>query len=141
MNQIQKLKFHSVDEFLEYLPVHEREMVDRLRAIIRDCMTEGKEKLAYNVPYYYLHSRVCFIWPASVPWGNVKADGVLLGFCNGHMMRDELNYLEKGNRKQVYVKTFTSISEIDLDLIRTYLFEALNVDEQLHQQKRSKKKL
>lgn len=140
MNAIQKVKFHSVDEFLEYLPDHERKIVDCLRAIILDCLTEGKEKLAYNVPYYYQFSRVCFIWPASVPWGNVTANGVIVGFCNGHVMRDELNYLEKGNRKQVYVKTFTAVSEIDRNLVRTYLFEALDVDEQLHQQKRSKKK-
>jgi len=140
MNQIQKLNFHSIDEFLAYLPDHEREIVDRLRFIIRDCMIEGTEKLAFNVPYYYQYSRVCFIWPASVPWGNVKADGVSLGFCNGNMMRDEMSYLEKGNRKQVYVKTFTNVSEIDLDLIRTYLFEALNVDAQLYQQKRNKNK-
>ena len=140
MNPIQKLKFHSVDEFLEYLPHHERMIVDRLRTIILDCMTEGKEKLSYNVPYYFLHARVCFIWPASVPWGNVKKDGVLLGFCNGHVMRDELNYLEKGNRKQVYVKTFTDVSEIDTDLVRTYLFEALGVDKQLHQQKHDRKR-
>ena len=42
-------------------------------------------------------------------------------------------------RKQVYVKTFTDVSEINVDLVWTYLFEALEVDETLHQQKKTVK--
>ena len=78
--------------------------------------------MSYNVPYYYQHSRVCFIWPSSIPWAKVQKNGVLLGFCNGIFMRDEIDYLEKGDRKQVYVKT--------------YIFEALLVDENLKKYKR-----
>jgi hypothetical protein len=43
-------------------------------------------------------------------------------------MRDEIGYLAKGNRKQVYSKTYFDVSEINTDLVKTYLFEAIEVD-------------
>jgi hypothetical protein len=46
------------------------------------------------------------IFQKTVPWGKVKKEGVLLGFVKGHLLRDEMGYLEKGDRKQVYTKTF-----------------------------------
>jgi len=52
-----------------------------------------------------------------------------LGFCNGVLLNDSLEYLEKGNRKQVYCKTFHSVDQIDTDLIQSYIFEAVDVDE------------
>ncbi len=129
MGKMQNVSFRSVEEFLDYLPDNERQIVDLLREVIQDCIPECREKLAYNVPYFYRHKRICFIWPASVPWGNVKQDGVLLGFCDGNLLHDEIGYLDKGNRKQVYTKTFFSPADIDIDLIKTYLFEAVELDE------------
>jgi len=66
-----------------------------------------------------------------VPWGNVKLDGVQLGFCNGNLLDDNINYLVRGIRKQVYIKTFHYINEIEIDLVRAYVYDAVNVDEQL----------
>ncbi len=126
---MQNVEFQTVEEFLDYLPERERAIVDILREIIMDCMPDCTERLSYNVPYYYRHSRVCFIWPASVPWGKVKLDGVQLGFCKGFLLNDEINFLEKGNRKEVYVKTYFHPNDIDVDLLKAYLFEAIVVDE------------
>ena len=131
MSKFQNVNFSSIEEFLDFLPDNELELVNFLRQIIHDCIPECKEKLAYNVPYFYRHSRICFIWPSSVPWGNVKQDGVMLGFTRGHLLNNELNYLEKGNRKKVYTKTFYKLKDIDTDLLKTYLFEAVEIDEQL----------
>lgn len=128
MPKMQNVHFKNVEEFLEYLPEHERIIVDHLREIVLECIPECREKLAYNVPYYYKNSRICYIWPSSVPWGNVKLSGVQFGFCQGHLLHDEINYLEKGTRKQVYTKTFFNISDIDTDLLRAYIFEAVEVD-------------
>lgn len=127
--RMQNVEFQTVEEFLDYLPERERAIVDILREIIMDCMPDCTERLSYNVPYYYRHSRVCFIWPASVPWGKVKLDGVQLGFCKGFLLNDEINFLEKGNRKEVYVKTYFHPNDIDVDLLKAYLFEAIVVDE------------
>lgn len=131
MKQFQNIKFTSIEDFLEFLPKEELRIVNLLRAIILDCFPNPIEKLAYNVPYYYQYSRVCFIWPSSIPWGNVRKDGVILGFVNGHLMRDEIGFLEASTRKQVRTKTFFNVSEIDPDLVKTYIFEALAVDESL----------
>ena len=127
---MQNVSFKNVEEFLDFLPDKEREIVDYLRENIFECIPDCKEKLSYNVLYYYKHSRICFIWPASVPWGNVKMAGVQLGFCRGNLLHDDIDYLEKGSRKQVYSKTFFEIAEIAVDLLRAYLFDAVEVDEQ-----------
>ena len=130
---MQNLHFRGIDDFLDYLPPHERPIVDRLRAIILDCIPNAREQLAYNVPYYYRNARICFIWPASVPWGNVSLNGVQLGFCKGFLLSDELNFLEKGNRKQVFTKTFFAVDDIDEALIIVYLLEAVELDRNLKQ--------
>ncbi len=137
MNKIQKLNFDTVDDFLDHLPDHERKIVDCLRRIIFDCIPGCTEKLAYNVPFYYRHARICFIWPSSIPWGRVKPNGVQLGFCNGNLLIDDAGYLEKGDRKQVYTKTFTSVKDIDVDMVRTYIFDAVAIDEQIRKNKRA----
>lgn len=130
MNQFQKIKFNTVDEFLAYLPENELVIVQKLRHIILSCFPNPIEKISYNVPFYFQNSRVCFVWPSAVPWGKVKMNGVQLGFSKGYLMRDELGYLEKGNRKQVYTKTFLSLQEIDPDLVKTYVLEAIRVDQE-----------
>ena len=128
---MQNVSFRDMEEFLDFLPEGELEIVEYLREIIFECIPDCTEKLSYNVPYYYKHSRICFIWPASVPWGNVKMAGVQLGFCRGHLLHDDINYLEKGNRKQVYSKTFFTIKDIDVDLLKAYLFDAADVDDEM----------
>jgi hypothetical protein len=133
---MQRFKFDSVDDFLDYLPDYERKIVDKLRIILLECIPECREKLSYNVPYYYRHARICFIWPSSIPWGNVNLNGVQLGFCRGHLLHDDLNYLEKGQRKQVYIKTFNDVREIDADLIRSFIFDAIEVDDFLKKEKK-----
>lgn len=127
--KMQPVDFQTIDEFFDYLPENERTVVEILREIVLDCMPNCHERLSYNVPYYYLRSRICFIWPSSVTWGKVKLEGVQFGFCKGHLLNDEMDYLEKGNRKEVFVKTFFKPSDIDVDLLKAYLFEAIVVDE------------
>ena len=125
----QGIKFSSIDDFLEFLPPGERRIVDVLRGILLDAIPNVSERLSYNVPFYYRHSRVCFIWPSSVPWGGVKSEGVALGFCRGNLIRDESEFLEKGERKEVYTKTFFSLDEVDTSLLLTYIEEAVAIDD------------
>jgi len=89
-----------------------------------------EEKRFYNVPFFKRHSNICYIWPSSVLWGNVKHTGVQFGFNKGYLMNDDINYLEKGNRKQVYWKIFYSLKDIDIELLKAYIFEAALVDEE-----------
>lgn len=131
MKKMQLQKFKSVGEFLDYLPADELRIVESLRRIIFGTLPECREKLAYNVPFYYRHYRICFVWPASVLWGGLKA-GVAIGFSKGNLLPDEIRYLEKGTRKEVRTKTFTSDQEIEPDLLKFYLLEARDIDERLH---------
>lgn len=112
MNRFQPgIKFKTVDDFLEYLPDDELEVVVALRDLIFTCLPEVEEKLAYNVPFYYGSQRMFFIWPASIPWGKVKS-GIRFGFT-----RDEL--------PDQFIDPSTGP---DLELVRGLIFEAAHLD-------------
>ena len=128
MNKFQPIKFSSIGDFLDHLPESELEIVEELRRIVYESIPDIKEKLSYNVPFFSRKRRICFIWPASVPWGNVPMNGVQFGFTSGYLLNDDLNYLEKGTRKQVYSKTYYSLDDLDPLILRPYLFEALSID-------------
>lgn len=126
MGNPQGIQFGSVDEFLDQLPEGELEIVLFLRKIILECMPDLKEKLAYNVPFYYRHSRICYIWPASIPWGKVTY-GVAIGFCKGASFLDETFETTKFTSKL----TFNSVKEIDVALLKQQIYEAILIDEKI----------
>lgn len=122
------VKFRSLIEFWEYLREDERIIVDVLRQIVLENLPSYcKEKLTYNVPYYYGKRRICMIWPASVPWGGFSK-GVLLGFSQGNKLSDANSFLAHGTNKQVYYKIFHSIDEIDAGAIISIMKEAIDLD-------------
>ncbi len=133
---MQEVDFGGIEEFLVFLPEDELKIVELLRKIIFHCIPDIEEKISYNVPFYKRHSNICYIWPSSVQWGNVKLSGVQFGFNKGYLMQDEINWLEKGNRKQVYYKTFHSVKEIDIELLKAYIFEAAYTDEKISKKKK-----
>ncbi|NND33177.1 MAG: DUF1801 domain-containing protein [Saprospiraceae bacterium] len=124
---MQHSNFKSVSEFLDYLPEGELAIVNALREIVLESIPDVTERLSYNVPYYYRHRRICFIWPSSIPWGKVEMNGVLLGICEGDLLRED-HYFSLADRKKVAARTFFSTSDIDEDLIRYYLVEAVKID-------------
>lgn len=127
--KMQDVSFNDVNEFLDFLPDDERKIINKLRKIIFDCAPEAVEKLSYNVPFYKQHRNFCFMWPSSILWGKTKTYiGVRLGFNYGYLITDQIQYLQKGKRKQVYWHDFTSTGEIDPDLLKSYIFEALIID-------------
>lgn len=136
---MQNVSFDSLEEFFDFLPDEEYELVRYLRAIILDCMPNCKEKLSFNVPFFKRRANVCFLWPASVLWGKKKTyEGVRLGFSKGYLLHDDIQYLEKGNRKQVYWRDFKSKAEVDIDILRAYIYDAIRVDDE-HASKKKKK--
>jgi hypothetical protein len=128
-NKFQQVHFRDVADFLAWLPDEERKIVEVLRLLVFDCIPGVSEKLSYNVPFYRKRRTICFIWPASVLWGQKKTyDGVRFGFSNGYLLQDEVGYLEKGDRKQVYWKDIREITQTDMDMLRTFVFEASLLD-------------
>lgn len=122
------IKFQSFVEFWEYLPEDERIITDVLREIILKTLpSTTKEKLTYNVPFYYGKRRICLIWPASVPGGGIKS-GVFLGLCYGYKLKDSDAYLTHGTNKQIFYKIYHSTDEINPDAIIRLLREASELD-------------
>lgn len=137
--KMQSVDFKTIDDLLAFLPKDELIVVELLRKLIFYCIPDVEEKISYNVPFYKRHSNICYIWPSSVQWGNVKHTGVQFGFNKGYLMNDDIDYLEKGNRKQVYWKIFHSLKEIDIELLKAYIFEAAFVDEDASRKKKKMK--
>ncbi len=139
--KMQNVSFNNIEEFLAYLPEDELKIVELLRKIVFSCTPDCTEKLSYNVPFYKKHTNICFIWPSSVTWGNnMKQRGVRFGFSNGYQLQDEINYLDKGDRKQVYWRDFYDVKDIDTDLLKAYIFEAALIDEKNMKAKKKKSK-
>jgi uncharacterized protein YdhG (YjbR/CyaY superfamily) len=44
----------TVDAYLEALPEHEREALQRLRSIIKSVVPDAKERISYQIPIVYL---------------------------------------------------------------------------------------
>lgn len=133
-----------VDEALLKLPREERVMMQRLRAIIRECLPKASEQAYYGlgVPFYRHNRLICFIWPPSIFWGpkrskeTQEAKGLALGFCQGNLMSNEEGHLLAEGRKQVYCMYFHKLGDINEPLIRSLLFEAGMIDEGFRRKKR-----
>jgi hypothetical protein len=129
MGNTQGIEFKEVNELLDYLPEHELEIVLFLRKIILECMPDCKEKLAYNVPFYYRHSRICYIWPATIPWDKMSKS-VAIGFCKGDSFLDETFETTKFS--------YNSVDKVDIALLKEQIYEAILIDEKIVKARRRK---
>jgi hypothetical protein len=130
MKEISSIKVRSLVELFDRLPENERIIVDVLRQIILENLPAGcKEKISYNVPFFYGNKGICIIWPSSIPRGGVKK-GVLLGFWYGNKLNDTDNYLTRGSNKQIFYRIFEIPDEINESAIIKLLKEAVKLDRQ-----------
>lgn len=121
-------KIRSVIQLYELLTDEEKLITDVLRQVINETLPGYcKEKLSFNVPYFYGNKGICIVWPASVPRGGIK-QGVLLGFWYGNRLKDADHYLTHGTNKQIFYKIYHKAEEIDPEAIVKLLYEALRVD-------------
>ena len=124
------IKIRSLLQLYEVLPEHERLIVDVLRQIIKEQLPATcKEKISYNVPFFYGNKGICIVWPATIPRGGIKK-GVLLGFWYGNKLNDRDNYLTHGSNKQIFYTIFNSVDEINVKAIVKLLKEAVKLDNQ-----------
>jgi hypothetical protein len=121
-------KIESLAQLYELLPEEERITTDVLRQIVRQNLPkEFREKISFNVPYYFGNKGICIIWPSTIPGGGIK-QGVLFGFWYGNRLIDEDNYLTHGTNKQIFYKIYHAADEIDELALVKLLKEAVNVD-------------
>lgn len=126
-NKFQPIDYKDVEDLIPQLPLDEQDMILHLRNAILDTLPQVKEKLAYNVPFYYLKKRIAFIWPGSVPWGKSHLGIVSLGFTHGHRFMEQ-SIFPKTDHKVIRQLQFKDVSEIDLGLVKTLLIEAAEID-------------
>ncbi len=128
MNKVSPTRIRTLVELFDRLPENERIIVDVLRQIIIENLPPAcKEKMAYNVPFFYGKKGICIVWPASIPRGGIK-EGVLLGFWQGYKLKDTDHYLTHGSNKKVFYKIFREVEEINVEAIIKLLKEAARVD-------------
>ena len=137
--KMQPVDFRNMNEFLGYLPENQFVIVEKLRELVLEYLPEAEEYLSFNVPFYRRFKSICFIWPGAVAWGSKTWDGVEFGFSYGNLLKDDYNYLDKGARKQVYTKKFYRLEDINEDILRAYLLEAMEIDEMQVMAKKTKK--
>lgn len=131
------IKIKSLVQLFQLLPEEERIIADVLRQIVLENLPEYcKEKISYNVPFFYGNKGICIIWPATIPGGGIK-EGVLLGFWYGNKLSDEDRYLTQGTNKQVFYKIYKSAEEINEDAIVKLLKEAVRIDRKIKPKKTS----
>ncbi|MBA3648003.1 MAG: DUF1801 domain-containing protein [Chitinophagales bacterium] len=129
MSSDTSIKIKSLIELFEVLPETERIIIDVLRQIILENLPNTcREKISYNVPFFYGNKGICIIWPSFIPRGGIK-EGVLLGFWHGNKLRDSDHYLTHGNNKHIFYKIYKSAEEIDEYAIIKLLKEAVSLDE------------
>jgi hypothetical protein len=122
------IKIRTVAELFDHLIEDEMIITDILRQIINENLPSYcKEKISYNVPFFYGNKGICIIWPAGIPRGGIKK-GVLLGFWYGNKLKDLDQYLIHGTNKQIYYKIFYTPEEINETAIIKILNEAVNLD-------------
>jgi hypothetical protein len=129
MKSLPSIKIRSILHLYELLNDNERLIVDILRQIITENLPAGfKEKISYNVPFFYGKKGICIIWPATIPRGGIKK-GVLLGFWYGNKLKDVDNYLTHGTNKQIFYKIYNNVEEINEKAIKKLMKEAVALDQ------------
>ena len=124
------IKVKSLLHLYEVLPEDERIITDVLRQIITENIPASfKEKISYNVPFFYGKKGICIVWPSTIPRGGIKK-GVLLGFWYGNKLKDAGHYLTHGTNKQIFYKIFYDVEDINEKAIVKLLREAVKLDNQ-----------
>ena len=123
-----KLNIQNLLQLQAHISEEEWLIVDVLRQIILTHLPAYcKEKISYNVPYFYGKKGMVIIWPASIPRGGINS-GVLLGFWQGYLLKDVDNYLTHGTNKKIFYQIYRSVEEIAETAIVKLLKEAVDLD-------------
>ena len=121
-------KHKDFDAFLDAILPEERAICLRIRDLILLNFPHLKETWAYGAPFYKGRSRVCFLYPASLPYSGVKT-GVNFGFNRGHLLSNAQGLLHLGERKEVAYLPVHSQKDIQEDLFLEILHEAILLDQ------------
>lgn len=130
MKRIQQeiAKIKTVDQLYALLPEDQLIITDIVRGIVLDA-SQGylREKISFQVPYFFNKKGIAIIWPATIPRGGIKS-GVLFGMWYGNRLSSLQNYLIKGENKQIFYKVIHRVDEINEKAIKKLIQEGIELD-------------
>lgn len=112
----------NIDELFDTLPDQERITAAILRELVKEHLPEAREKLSWGAPFYHGRRSICYIWPASIPWGKIN-EGVALGFTRADLINHD-GYLGPDAGKKLGRHVYLSPEEIDVERITGLLLQA-----------------
>jgi hypothetical protein len=108
---------NAIDDFILGLPEEQRPMVDYLREFIRSYDDGITERIAYGLPFFYYTKPLCYL--------NILKTGVDVGFMDGNKITQRPEFIAE-KRKRVRSILFRWEEDIDLDVLKSVLDEAIN---------------
>jgi Domain of unknown function (DU1801) len=130
--------YKNFESFQEALLPAEQAIVGTVRDLIQGYFPELREKFAYGAPFYHRHSRVCFLYPASLPYSGIDV-GVSFGLNRAPLLKSHAGLLEMGDRKEVGYIRLLDVSAIQERILVEILEEAIALDIELALQKKGRK--
>lgn len=121
-------KHKNFDSFLDALTTEEQAICLRIRDLILQNFPELKETWAYGAPYFSGRARICFLYPASLPYSGVKT-GVNFGFTKAYLLSNVQGLLVMGDRKEVGYIPVLAEKDVNEILFLEILHEAVLLDE------------
>ncbi|MCB0523856.1 MAG: DUF1801 domain-containing protein [Saprospiraceae bacterium] len=131
-------RFSEFDSFIEAITPSEQIICVRLRSLILDNFPDLKEKFAYGAPFYHRNARVCFLYPASLPYSGIST-GVSFGFNKGYLLSNEQGLLDMGTRKEVAYIALQHEKDINEAAFLEILHEAVLIDSEMSSGKKKKR--
>jgi hypothetical protein len=106
-----------------------RTLVSELHELILSQLPSIYAELKYGIPFYNLHSWMCYINP-------LKTGGVELCFLHGQKLPDTHHLLETKGRKMVSGITITTIQQLYREDLLELILSAIILDEEMKKEKK-----
>lgn len=122
-------KFQSTEHFLEYHAEHSA-ILETLRRIVLSCSDHIREGIRYNTPFYDYKGMLLYI--------SLNKKYVYIGFVHGISMSDEAGVFASNTLKQIRQIHYKSLRDIDEEVLRNYVFEAMLIQDEREKLKKKR---
>jgi hypothetical protein len=110
----------TVDEWVaKNVPAQHRDLVTRLRALLKKNMPGANEVISYNMPVYR--------YEKPIAWINAGKSGVSVGFRDGTRIEDKYRLL-KGSGKGARNVAMKTLEDVNTTALRDYIKQAVRLD-------------
>ncbi|MBL7808466.1 MAG: DUF1801 domain-containing protein [Saprospiraceae bacterium] len=120
-------KHKDFDSFLDDLTPEERSICLYLKDLLQGNFPALSVTWAYGVPYFRGRKRICFFYPASLPYSGIT-EGVNLGLVKGYLLSNDQQLINMGQRKEVGYIQIRRPNQIPSETLLEILHEAILLD-------------